>query len=139
MSGVNEAPAPIGSGGGSESRLGPLNELLRLSNTPSVTGLPDGLQAAYVFAPEDWKASALAAMHQLAADAVEFSIDDVRRRGVEEPDKPQRWGSLFAVMKNEGVIELVGLQQHRTPKGDGNLVRRWRGTASAVKAVKTAA
>lgn len=132
MSQINETPAPIGSGGGSGSRLGPLSELLKLSDTPSVTGLSDGLQAAYVFAPDAWKAAALAVLRDLASAGDDFSIDDLRRHGIGEPDKPQRWGSLFAVMKNYGLIQLVGLQQHRTPKGDGNLVRRWRGTASAL-------
>lgn len=131
VTGQTRAPAPMGSGEGSESRLGPLSELLKLGDAPSVTGLSDGLQAAYVFASDVWKDAALAAVYELAAAGRDFSIDDVRHLGVQEPDKPQRWGSLLAVAKNDGLIERVGLQEHRTPKGDGNLVRLWRGTASA--------
>lgn len=130
MTREHEAPAPIGSSGGSESRLGPLDELLKLRDTPILTGLSDGVQAAHVFAPDAWKEAALAAARHLAGTGLEFSIDDIRRLGIEEPDVPQRWGSLFAVMKKDGIIQRVGLQEHRTPKGDGNLVRRWRGTAS---------
>jgi hypothetical protein len=110
-----------------------VERLYKIDNTNSVVGLSDGLQAAYVFAPDAWKEAASAAAHHLAEAGGEFSIDDIRRLGIEEWDKPQRWGSLLAVMKNAGAIERVGLQEHRTPKGDGNLVRRWRGAAGTVK------
>ena len=132
MTGQEKAPAPMGSDGDSESRLGPLYKLLKLRNKPTLTGLSDGVHAGHVFSPDGWKEAALAAASGLANTGAEFSIDDIRRRGIEEPDKPQRWGNLLAVMKNYGLIERVGLQEHRTPKGDGNVVRRWRGTALAV-------
>jgi hypothetical protein len=131
MTRAHETPAPTAPGGGSESGFGRLGELLKLQDASSLTGLSDGVQAAYVFSPEAWKETALAAVRDLASTGDVFSIDDIRRRGVPEADKPQRWGSLLAVMKNDGAIERVGLQEHRTAKGDGNLVRLWRGTASA--------
>lgn len=127
MTADKEVPACMDTGGDSVDRL------YKIDSSASLTGLSDGVQAAYVFASDAWKEAALAAAHHLAEAGEEFSIDDIRRLGIEEPDKPQRWGSLLAVMKNDGVIERVGLQEHRTPKGDGNLVRLWRGTPGGMK------
>jgi hypothetical protein len=121
------------SGGGSDARLGPPSELLRLENTSSLTGLSDGEQAAHAFPSDEWKAAAPTVVHELASIGGEFSIDDVRLTGIKEPDKHRRWGILLSALKNEGVIERIGSQERQTAKGDGNLVRSWRGTVFASK------
>ncbi|MEC3853463.1 hypothetical protein [Paenarthrobacter ureafaciens] len=93
--------------------------------------MSDGVQAAHVFSPDAWRADAVAAVHTLAASGRVFTVDHLRRAGIPDPDKPQRWGALFAVMRNSGVIECAGMQEHRIKAGDSQLIRQWRGSANA--------
>jgi hypothetical protein len=118
-------PASLATGGDS------IEQLLKINDASSLTGLTDGVQAAHVFSPDAWRADAVAAVHVLAASGRIFTVDHVRRAGISDPDKPQRWGALFAVMRNSGVIHCVGMREHRIKAGDSQLIRQWRGTASA--------
>lgn len=106
-----------------------LNNLLKLDSELILTGLPDGIQAAYTFCPEDWRADCERVIHELAATGQVFTVDTLRRRGVEEPDKPVRWGSVFAAMSKRGVIEQTGVQLHQAAKGGISAIREWRGVA----------
>lgn len=125
MSQEKRIPASLATGGDS------LEQLLRTTDADSLAGLSDGVQAAHVFSPDAWRVDAEAALHELAASGDVFTIDDLRRAGIPDPDKPQRWGALFAVMRNVGVIECAGAQEHRIKAGDAQLIRQWRGSASA--------
>ncbi|ALE07246.1 hypothetical protein AL755_20115 [Arthrobacter sp. ERGS1:01] len=91
----------------------------------------DGVQAAHAFCPEDWRVDAEAVVLELAQSGRVFTVDDVRRAGIPDPDIPQRWGALIAVMSNAGLITVVGAQEHRIKTGTKQLVRQWCGTASA--------
>lgn len=105
-----------------------LKTLLKLDSESILTGLPDGIQAAYEFAPEEWRAECERVIRELAATGQVFTVDTLRRHGVKEPDKPVRWGSVFASMRNRSVIEQVGLQLHRAAGGGTSAMREWRGT-----------
>lgn len=113
-----------------------LETLIKINDTASLAGLSDGVQAAYVFSPEAWLAGAESALSGLASTGEPFTVDDLRRAGVEDPDIPQRWGSLFAVGQNRGAIELVGLLLHRTSAGASIGIRQWRGTGRAARGAR---
>jgi hypothetical protein len=107
-----------------------LNNLLKLDSEHIVSGLPDGIQAAYTFAPEVWRADCERVIHELAQTGRPFTVDSLRRHGVQEPDKPVRWGSMFATMKKRGVIEQVGVHLHQAAAGGISAIREWRGVAA---------
>ena len=107
-----------------------LNNLLKLDSESIVTGLPDGIQAAYTFAPEEWRAECEHVIRELAQTGQPFTVDSLRRHGVQEPDKPVRWGSVFASMKKRGVIEQTGVHLHQAAAGGISAIREWRGTAT---------
>lgn len=108
-----------------------LEKLLKLDAAPSLQGLPDGVQAAYAFTPEDWRADCERVIQELAATGQVFTVDALRRRGVGEPDKHVRWGSVFAAMKNRKLIEQTGVQLHQTAGGGVSAIREWRGVEVA--------
>lgn len=106
-----------------------LNNLLKLDSELIVTGLPDGIQAAYVFCPEEWRAACERVIHEMAETGQVFTVDSLRRHGVEEPDKSVRWGSVFAAMRKRGVIEQTGVHLHQAARGGISAIREWRGVA----------
>lgn len=106
-----------------------IEKLLKLDASLSLQGLPDGIQAAYVFAPEEWRATCELVIHELAATGQVFTVDSLRRHGVEEPDKSVRWGSVFAAMRKRGVIEQTGVHLHQAARGGISAIREWRGVA----------
>lgn len=121
MSTKKESPASGTTDGDS------LETLLKLDASSSLQGLSDGVQAAYAFSPEEWLADCERVIHELAATGQVFTVDSLRRHGIEEPDKHVRWGSLFAAMRNRGVIEQVGVHLHQAARGGISAIREWRG------------
>lgn len=107
-----------------------VEKLYKINDAASLTGLSDGVQAGYVFCPEEWRENARAIAIGLAQSGEPFTVDDLRRHGVPEPATYQRWGSVIAVLKNEGLIQLHGLTLHQIPKGDIQSIRVWVGTES---------
>jgi hypothetical protein len=107
-----------------------LNTLLKLGNEAILSGLPDGIQAAYSFCPEEWRSSCERAILELAATGLPFTVDSLRRHGVPEPEKPVRWGSILATMKKRGVIEQTGVHLHQAAAGGISAIREWRGVAA---------
>jgi len=107
-----------------------LERLFKINDAASLTGLSDGVQAAYAFSAEEWRENARAIAISLAQAGEPFTVDDLRRHGVTEPEKPQHWGSLIAVLKNEGLVELHSLMLHQIRKGDIQGIRVWIGTES---------
>ncbi len=104
-----------------------LNALLKLDSEAILTGLPDGIQAAYTFSPEDWRADCERVILELAATGRTFTVDTLRQRGVLEPDKHVRWGSVFSIMRKRKAIEQVGVHLHQTAGGGTSAMREWRG------------
>ncbi|MCX2747171.1 hypothetical protein OOZ51_04995 [Arthrobacter sp. MI7-26] len=123
MSTIKEVPASGVTDGDS------IEKLLKLDAGSSLQGLPDGVQAAYAFAPEDWRADCERLIHELAATGQVFTVDSLRRHGIEEPDKAVRWGSIFAAMRKRGVIEQTGVHLHQAARGGISAIREWRGVA----------
>lgn len=107
-----------------------LEQLLKINDATSLAGLSDGVQAGYVFSPDEWKADAEATITALAGTGEVFTVDDIRRHGAQDPDIPQRWGSLLAAAQNRGTIRLVGLSLHRTTGGASIGIREWQGAAN---------
>ena len=105
-----------------------LSELLKIGSSSTLTGLSDSVQAAFEYADRDWKALAVETARSLASVGEPFTVDDLRRMGVPEPDKPQRWGSLFAALRAQGVVALYSLTLHRTQSGECRSLRVWIGT-----------
>lgn len=108
-----------------------VSDRLKLDSTSNLSGLSEGVQTAYVFTADAWRADAEKVLHKLAHSGDVFTVDDLRRSGVHDPDKPQRWGSLFAIMRRRGTIELAGLELHKIAAGEVQAIRQWRGSASA--------
>lgn len=104
-----------------------LNNLLKLDADLILAGLPDGIQAAYTFAPEKWRAYCERVIYELAETGEPFTVDSLRRYGVPEPDKTVRWGSIFATMSKRGLIEVVGVHLHQAAGGGISAIREWRG------------
>lgn len=111
-----------------------LGRLLRIDEATALPGHSDGLQAAYAFSPEQWRTDATRVAKQLAQDGHPFTIDDLRDRGVQEPDIGQRWGSLMAALKAADIIRLHSVTLHRQPSGDQAGIRVWVGTADQIEA-----
>lgn len=63
------------------------------------------------------------AVKALAATGRSFSVDDIRRLGVPDPDSHQRWGALLAAGMRTGLIEATGA----TISATGRPVLTWRG------------
>ena len=108
-----------------------LEKLFKINDGTILAGLSDGMQAGFVFCSEAWRDQARATALSLAQAGVPFTVDDLRRGGVDEPDRPQRWGSIFATMKNQGLISLHSLTLHQIRQGDTQSIRVWVGTKDA--------
>lgn len=105
-----------------------LGRLLRIDDDTALSGYSAGLQAAYAFSPEAWRDSALATARALAATGQPFTVADLHAHGVAEPDKPNRWGAVFAAISSLKIARVVGWTAHRTAGGSENGVRVWVGT-----------
>lgn len=88
-------------------------------------------QAAYFSNANAWRIHAEAELRVPAIRSEPFAVDNLRLSGAPDPDKPQRWGSLFAVMRRRGIIE-AGLYLPRIAASDvpgqhavARLLRRW--------------
>lgn len=100
----------------------PMGALFGLEDIPGLSG---GVIAAYGHAPEEWRAAAETALLDCIAAGEPFDVDDIRARGVGDPDKQQRWAALFAFARNRGWIELEALTIRRPAKGDARPARVW--------------
>lgn len=107
-----------------------LGRLLRIDDDSSLPEHSDGLQAAFAFSADEWRTDAIQVATELAKTGEPFTIDDLRRNGVPDPDKPQRWGSLIAALKAIDVIRFHSLTLHRQPSGDQVGLRVWVGTTA---------
>ena len=113
---------------GNEDTLG---RLLRIDDATALPGQPDGVQAALAFSAETWRESALAAAKALAATGKPFTVADLHALGLAEPDRPQRWGAVFAAIRTHGIARVIGWTAHRTAGGAQTGVRIWVGTTEA--------
>ena len=93
--------------------------------------LSNVLGAGFEFSPEGWRTDAELVLLHLAEGGDVFTVDNLRELGVPDPDKPQRWGALIAVMQRRGIIEFAGLHLHRITAGDVQAIRQWKGTRRA--------
>lgn len=100
----------------------PIGALFGLDQVPGLSG---GVLAGYEHAPQEWRDAAVAALLECVAEGEPFTVDDLRRRGVPEPDKPQRWGSLFAYGVNRKLIQLFDFAQQDRTSRDPAIVRVW--------------
>lgn len=101
----------------------PITELLKLDDT--LKGLSDGLQAARAYTDERWSDHATRVARQLAQAGHPFTVDDLKRHGVPDPEKHHQWGALMAGLAKQHIIELHGLALHRTRGGNISAVRQW--------------
>lgn len=111
-----------------------IETIFKLNDDPTLAGVSDAVKAAYAFAPEERAIQAQRALYRLAYRGHPFTVDDIRRAGVPEPDIQQRWGSIFAVARNLGFLEPAGFTEHYTPGGAAMPLRVWRGAPCIRKA-----
>ncbi|GAB3621138.1 hypothetical protein GCM10027417_23990 [Glutamicibacter endophyticus] len=104
-----------------------LGQLLKLDPATSLTGYSDGLQAAYAYTPDEWREHALRLATSLASTGQPFTVSDLRRLGLPEPEKPQQWGSLIAAIKHQRIAKQVGWAPSLTARGEERGVRVWQG------------
>ncbi len=80
---------------------------------------------------DQWKAQALQAIATLAATGRRFQAHDLVRRGVPEPDHPNRWGAVFNLARRRGLITWAGYAPSNRPATKRSILRIWRGTNQA--------
>jgi hypothetical protein len=88
---------------------------------------PDGAQQAWQNADDWWGDSAWRALTWMADLGQPFDAWDLTLLGVPDPDSPKRWGGLFRVAYQKGLIEPVGYGPSRRPTAAGSACRVWRG------------
>lgn len=74
-----------------------------------------------------WESCALAAIETLAKSGRVFTAADLADLGVDTPDHPCRWGSVFAKAKAAGTIVRVGYAPSRTAGRRGGVCAMWFG------------
>lgn len=104
-----------------------VDQLLKVDRATSLTGYSDGLQAAYAYTADEWREHALQLATSLASTGRPFTVSDLRRLGLPEPEKPQQWGSLIAAIKHHRIAEHVGWAPSTTSRGEERGVRVWQG------------
>lgn len=97
--------------------------LFQLPEVRRDCGLSDGVLASLEATPEEWMGQAVRELAECVRDGRPFTVDDLRARGVSDPDKPQRWGSLMAYGVNRGWVRMVGAEPKDRPRRDPALVR----------------
>ncbi|MGH3499772.1 MAG: hypothetical protein ACRDQA_02545 [Nocardioidaceae bacterium] len=96
-------------------------------------GAYDGADQADENAEDHWRDHALLVIRQLRDSGWEFTSDEVRAAGVDEPDHPNRWGGVFLAARRAGWITPTGqVRPSVTPSRHGSLVRVWRGVREEV-------
>lgn len=76
---------------------------------------------------QSWWREAEIILAARAATGEPFSADDLRADGLGEPDKPARWGTLFRLAADAGLIVSVGVLNSRRTQRHGSLSRVWVG------------
>lgn len=97
----------------------------------STQAQPDLLSVAEMVDRADtwWLDCATRAAREMAGRGVDFTADDLTALGVPDPDKPNRWGSLFAALKRDGLIRPVGYRASTRPGRNGGVTRVWQGAS----------
>lgn len=93
--------------------------------------IPKTTQMADPTSDSWWYDSARRALEWLAQTETPFDAYDLTEMGVPDPDHPNRWGSLFRVAKDEGLITPVGYRESRRPSRAGGVCRVWVGKEKA--------
>lgn len=97
--------------------------LFQLPEVRRDCGLSDGVLASLEATPEEWMGQAVQELAECVRGGRPFSVDDLRARGVPDPDKPQRWGSVMAYAVNRGWARVVSAEPKERPHRDPALVR----------------
>lgn len=74
-----------------------------------------------------WEAGAMKAIETLASTGRLFTAADLTDLGVDDPDHPCRWGSVFAKAKQLGLIKKAGYGPSRRAGRSGGVCARWVG------------
>jgi hypothetical protein len=78
---------------------------------------------------DPWRLDAVKAIAGLAqTPGLVFEAYDVIRLGVPEPAHHSRWGAVFRLCFDQGLIELAGAGPSSRPTTKRSLVRFWQGT-----------
>lgn len=89
----------------------------------------DGATQAFNNADDWWSDCATRALTWMAELRQPFDAWDLVLLGVPEPDDHHRWGGLFRVARQKGLIEPVGYAPSRRPTAAGSIARIWRGVS----------
>lgn len=92
---------------------------------PDLAGLSEGVRAGYAGAPAEWVETAEAALLECVADGEPFTVQDLRRRGVPDPDDPRRWGCVIAAARRRGWVQLYDHAEQDRANRDRAIVRVW--------------
>lgn len=74
-----------------------------------------------------WESGALRAIRAMAATGKEFTASDLTALGVDTPDHPSRWGSVFAKAKQLKLIRKVGYGTSKREGRNGGSCAIWQG------------
>lgn len=88
---------------------------------------PDLARRAFANSDDWWRDCATRALGWMADLGQPFDAYDLTLLGVPDPDDPHRWGGLFRVACQRGLIESVGYAPSRRPTAQGSVCRVWRG------------
>lgn len=104
----------------------PIERLLRIDDQSHLPGVPRGIQAAFANMPETWREQGLKLARELADTGRMFTVEDLRRRGLPEPEHPNYWGSLAAGIQRRKIATCTGWTSHHDRKGTERPIRIWQ-------------
>lgn len=106
----------------------PLDLPLPIRRTCRTAGRIRGRDVAESNAAPAWIDGALNAIREMARTGRRFqAFDLVREFDLGEPDKPCRWGAVFALAHRQGVIVRVGAAPSHRRTVAKSLTSVWRG------------
>jgi hypothetical protein len=87
----------------------------------------DPVRQAFENSDDFWRSCAMRGLTWMAELGQPFDAWALVELGVPEPDSFRRWGGLFRVAHQQGLIEPVGYAPSRRPTAGGSIARVWWG------------
>lgn len=91
----------------------------------------EGIALVAANSDEWWRSTVDTAIAHLARQGGEFTSDDIRLLGVDEPHHHNAWGARFSAAAKRGVIVRVGYRQSSRVAGHARVIAVWRGSGAS--------
>lgn len=90
-------------------------------------------QVQVIEGDEDWMDGAIIAIGHYAAMPRNFTVEDIRRFYVTQPQSPNGWGAAFSAAAKQGIIRRVGYAKNTLPSAHARTVSVWQGVKESVR------